>query len=609
VAAVNPFPLLVRLEQALGAADDPDGVFSAAGAVARDERDEFPAEQCRRLDELGLPGYYVPVALGGRLRGADELLQVIRVLARRDLTLAIAHAKTYLGSVCTWLSGDPAQAAGLARDVLAGAVVSLGVTERAHGSDLLAGEVSARLEGGEYRLDGEKWLINNATRADVVCLLARTSPEGGSRGFSLLLVDKRRLPPQSYECLPRVRTHGVRGADISGIRLRGARVPATAMIGAPGTGLQICLNGFQVTRTLCAGMSLGLADRALRIATGFATGHQMYGRRLVELPHAGRTLAECYADLLAVEATGLFATRSIHHLPGELSVASAAVKYLVPTIGDELIGGLAQVLGARALLTRDHAGGVFQKVARDHRIVGIFDGNTVVNLAALVNQFPVLVRGYRRRVFDEAALRGCAALGAELPGLDAERLSLLSRHGCGAVQGLPALLAEVAAAPGGGPPAELGAQLALLGEVTDDVHARMAAYRRSTRDISPDGFALAREYALCYAGAACVWVWWVNRDCGVAGSDGAWADALWLRACLSRVLERLGRPGSGAVALDRLLPHLLRQHAEHLLLSLAPVPVAEAAAPAPEPADAVAPELAPQPAAELAAELAAEARA
>src|SRR5690606_29254778 len=107
------------------------------------------------------------------------------------------------------------------------------------------------------RIDGEKWLINNATRGDLVCVLARTGAVGEARGHSLFLVDKHVLPPGSYRCLPKVRTHGVRGADISGIAFTGAEVPADAMVGEPGTGLEVLLKALQITRTLCGGMSLG----------------------------------------------------------------------------------------------------------------------------------------------------------------------------------------------------------------------------------------------------------------------------------------------------------------------------------------------------------------
>ena len=62
--------------------------------------------------------------------------------------------------------------------------------------------VTAEPTNPGYRLTGEKWVISNATRSDMLTLFVRTLPQGGSRGFSLLLVDKRELEPATYEPIP-----------------------------------------------------------------------------------------------------------------------------------------------------------------------------------------------------------------------------------------------------------------------------------------------------------------------------------------------------------------------------------------------------------------------
>ncbi|MEV4015109.1 acyl-CoA dehydrogenase family protein [Nonomuraea angiospora] len=532
--------LAERLDGALGDPAAEENVFSVARCLELDAREEFPDDICAYLDKLGLQRFYVPAEHGGDLHTYESLLQVIRVLSRRDFTVALAHCKTYLGSVATWVGGTPAQAAALARRVLDGGVVSLALTEREHGSDLLAGSVTAVPDGAGYRIDGEKWLINNATRGDLVCVLARTRPEGEARGHSLLLVDKRSLPPAAYACLPKVRTHGVRGADISGIRFTGAVVPADAMIGEPGAGLEILLKALQITRTLCGGMSLGMGEHALRLATDFAERHRMFGRPLIELPQSARVLAESYADLLVAEAVTLVSTRAVHSLTAEQSVISAIVKYYVPTVVDRAINRLAKVLGARALLVD----GPFQKLQRDHRIVGIFDGNTLVNLNALVNQFPGLVRGYRRGLVDHDGLAVAAGLDRAVPAFDPARLSLLSRGGCSLVQDLPARTeAAMDVVP---------EEAARLRRYADDLHDELAGCRPAGRDVPPEMFELARRYASGYAAAACLRVW-----------TGTGLDPVWLRACLARVLGPAG-DGPGGEAVDRLLP-VLRERSRGLL--------------------------------------------
>lgn len=561
----SPFAFAEALDRDLGDPHDPDGLFSYRRAAELDRAEAFPTAPCAGLDALGLHRLYVPERFGGELTSHETLLMLARILCRRDFTTALAHTKTYLGAASTWVGGAPALAEALAAKVLAGDVVALALTEVEHGSDLLAGELTARETPTGFRVDGTKWLVNNATRGHVVCVLARTDPHGGPRGFSLLLVDKRETG--GVRPVAAVRTHGVRGADISGVTFDGAQVPRTALVGQPGEGLEIVLRGMQVTRTLCGGLSLGMADHALRLAVDFATTHRLYDRRLVDLPQASRTLTTAYADLLAAEAVALVATRGLHALPGEQSVASAVVKYWVPTAVDGLITALARVLGARALLTDAHADGRFQKLQRDHQIVGIFDGSTHVNLAALINQFPALARGYRQGRVDRPGLAMAADLARPLPPFAPELLTLASRHGSSPLQALPGAVDELLDLAAAG---EVGADVAELGEqvreAVDDLHVRLAAYRPTARGAPSSAYSLAARYAECWAAAAVLQLWLRNRET----SDQA-GDTL-LAAGLARRLARLRAPGTGgsADAVDRLRVPLLHQFERGQLFSVLP---------------------------------------
>ncbi len=474
------------LSHAMGDPSNSDDVLSYAKSAELDASEVFPTAACSRLDELRLPRYYVPAEHGGALTSYEEILHLMRVLARRDLTLAIAHGKTFLGAVGVWVAGRPDQTAGLGADILAGARVCWGLTERAHGSDLLAGEVSAERTPDGYRVNGEKWLINNATQGDLVCLLARTEPGGGPRGFSLLLVDKRQLAADRYRCLPKVHTQGIRAADISGISFHDAPVPATALVGPPGGGLEIIGKAFQLTRACAAALSLGAADQAFGLVLGYLAERRLYGQTLLGLPKVRADLGEAYAMLFVAEALSVLACRGIHALPGDMSVLSAVTKYLVPTLVDDLLGRLGEMLGARAFLSDVHAGGRYAKVERDHRIVGIFDGSTAVNQSLIINQFPVLVRGYRRTLARVEDVAVAADLARPVPDADLGQLSLLARHGCATTQALRSAVDELAklVATGEAPPLLLR-DAQVLQAATDEVYSEMAATAPAGRDLRP----------------------------------------------------------------------------------------------------------------------------
>ncbi|MFI8852407.1 acyl-CoA dehydrogenase [Streptomyces sp. NPDC053499] len=576
------WPLAERLDARLGDPEDGSGPLAYATAARQDEAEEFPAAACAALDALGAQHYYVPAQYGGKLTGLPQLLELVRTLARRDLTCAVGHGKTFLGAVCIWVAEEGAGAERLAGLVRAGEPVSLGLTERAHGSDLMAGEVVAERTPEGYRITGEKWLINNATRGRLVCLLARTAPEGGPRGFSLLLVDKAELPPGTYRTLPKVPTLGIRGADISGIAFDGAPVGRDCLVGREGEGPETVLKALQITRSLCTALSLGAADHGLRLAYGFAAARELYGRRMLDLPQVRRTLAECYGDLLAGEALSAVAARSIHTLPGELSVTSAVAKYLVPTMVDRVLLRLRGVLGARAFLSDYHEHGRFQKLERDHRIVGIFDGNTMVNLYALTAQFRTLARAYPEPGGQPDSRTATFCLARGLPDLRPDRLSLLALHGStllGSLPGNTAALERAAARDAGLLAAARSART--LTAACGELHARMGAARLVPGGAPAESFELARGYSNCFAAACALGLWRHNSE----------VPQLWLHAVLDRLSSGLEEAVPGSTGplprpwgveeeareplYERLLERMAAQYAAGELFSLLPCRIAE----------------------------------
>lgn len=505
--------ILAELEDLLTAHEG--DAWAPALLAAHDDHDRFPAEAVSVLDEAGIAEYYVLTPD----TDFTALTWLIRAVARRDLTVAIAHGKTFLGTAPVWVAGSQSQVDALAARVRAGEVVCWGLTERDHGADLLADEFRAEQVPRGWRLDGEKWLINNATRSGMACVLARTEPAGGARGFSLFLVDRRELPDEAWQPLPKVRTHGIRGADISGFTARGAVVGDHALVGEPGDGITVVLKTLQLTRVACAGLSLGAADHALRLARDFAAERELYGRTLADVPHVRRILGRAAAQALVAEAVSIVATRSVHALPGELSVTSVIAKAFVPTMVQSMLDSVAELLGVRGFLTGAPGRG-FAKLERDHRICGIFDGSTVVNRAALLTQLPRLGRFLRRERSDLDGVRTATRCAAALPPFDRTALTLTSATGCSVVQSIRDAVARVPRAGAG-----------VLAEV-ESLAADAAGFVPVAGGLPSEAFALAKRYERAYAIGCCLWLWLEND-----GGGPLWTDTLWLKACLAVLLD------------------------------------------------------------------------
>ncbi len=514
-------PIAESLERHLGGLGG-DGPTSSARVLDADEAERFPEEGFAALAAWGYFDFLVPEAEGGKLRALDELIVLGRLVARRDLSLAIATGQSFLGALPVWIAGTPEQRALLSSKLRSGEAGCLALTEEAHGGDLNACEVAAAREGEGWIVDGTKWCINNATRGTTMSLLARTDPEGGPLAFSIFLVDKASASG-GLAPLPRLRTHGIRGADISGMRFSRARLGAGALVGREGHGMNVVLRTLQISRTLCAAFSLGAGDTALRLAMNFARARRLYGAPIWDIPVVRASLLEAYADLLAAEQIARGCARAASLIPGQMSTLSAVAKIGVPELVARVISRCATVLGARHYL-REGDAALFQKLTRDHEVVPLFDGSTSVNLYVVSGQLERLVYARADRAQNVELLRRLCD-DADAPAWDPSGLRTSNRGEDDVVAALDGELATE----------------------RDRLAAEVRALAGAPQD-SPARFAAARRY-VGLAGAAL---------CHHAG------DAI--------AAGRLAGPASDP---DELAASLLDQHDRGLLFSRHPIRLAE----------------------------------
>jgi alkylation response protein AidB-like acyl-CoA dehydrogenase len=582
--ALTSYTLAEELEAALGDPHNPACVISFGRALELDEQEHFPVEAGAALDAWGFHTHHVPQAHGGRGRSFEALLALLRVVARRDLTLAIAYAETMLGAVTVWAAGSPAQKQALAGLIIAGGGISLGLSEQARGSDVLGNGVTAAQDGADYALWGQKWLVNNAARGAAIMLFAKTDPQVGPHGFSLFLVEREQLDPACYAFVPRIPTHGIRGADIGEIAFHGSRVPASAMVGASGRGRDLVFNSLQVSRTMCAALSLGAGDTALRLTLDFALHRPIYRRNVFALAYPRRLLVDAFLDLLMCEALAIVTARAVNVAPAELSLWSATVRYFVPATIEMTLSNLTVVLGARSYLREGHWQGLFQKIVRDHALVSLFDGSPAVNLEAVSRQLQLLSqrRGQPR---DEEALALLMSqifgLSQALPPFAADRLSA---EACGAdlLAGAALLLRRLVllkARDGAKPDAfvldqliGLTGRVAEMEEACEVERSRIETQYGREAERSVEMFKLAARTCALRAALACGFLWLYNHD--ELGSFFGAGD--WLVLCLARVVDPQGLDRDLVYREQeaRIADTLRLYHEEKRLFSLIPIHLA-----------------------------------
>lgn len=571
------------LEEYLGNPDIPNEVMSFKNSIDLDEREEFPRASLRLLQQWGMTQYYIPTELGGKLSSYEECFSLIRIIARRDLSVAVSDMHTFLGALPVWLEGTPFQKQKLAEFLKNGGTACLAVSEKAHGSDLLATETCGikHLEG--YSLSGEKWPINKATYTDMLTVLAKTDERGSPRSLSMFVVYKGELNPTTYINLPKIKTLGLRSSDISGIAFNNSLLPQESLIGEQGIGLDITLKGFFVTRTLCSFLSLGAADTALRTTLNLTLSRKLYNRTVFSLSHPRTVLNNAFLDIIICECVSISAARALHLVPEQFSVWSAIVKSFVPKRVERLIDELAVILGARYYFREEHDWGIFQKVLRDNGIISVFDGSSIVNLYGLILQLPQLIKTYHKTDYhnDEhlrIRLGKIFSLDHPLPAFDGKQLSLYSRGNNDALQGWKLALTQLKELRGTGTAdAQVLKDLIILTEALMEElsHWELKASQlipNRNHDESFEAFELAKKYCIFHAAATCLQMWLYNRSkLALFFERGE-----WLVLCLHYLLKNFqpNREQMPVFYQDRVTEELVRCHETNQLFSIIPLQLA-----------------------------------
>ncbi|HEX2419919.1 MAG TPA: acyl-CoA dehydrogenase family protein [Micromonosporaceae bacterium] len=573
--------LCEHLERYLGDPLEPTGRLSFARVLDADEREQYPFELISELQRSQVHEYCLPEEWGGRAGDVEAGFQLLRLVARRDPTTATTLMLTDLAFMPAWVAGTTEQRVRWIDAIKHGARMAWGLSEREHGSDLLANEMRAVKVPGGWRLTGEKYLIGNATVADVIAVHACTSERRGPGDWSIFMVDKHLCPAGSVEPLPNERLHGLRALDLSGIRLNDVFVSDDAMVGPQGSGLEVAIKCAQVARTTIASMAMGAVDTSLRVTMDFVVDRVIFGQRVMDVPYSRRQLSECFADLLLADAVSTGAVRGLQANPGQVSILSSATKYFVPTLLERTMAQLSVVLGARLYLRSDPRYGIYQKMLRDVLVAIFADGNTVVNLRNIASQLTQLLSAVPA-VDDNAADPQRARRLALMFDIDSElepwrpsQQQLFSRGGDDVTAGLSpsiAVIRRLAAREPDSDRARWWAACAdagdrILGELRDLAEQNTALRARMGRAYGPSAelFRLAERYGALHAGAAAIHF--------TAHSHQRLADPFPDPAVLLLMLERVWRHVEPRTILtdvpviDQVMDVLLRLHREGRLFS------------------------------------------
>ncbi len=265
-----------------------------------DEQKRFPYEIVRKLGELGWMGIPFPEEYGGA--GADTLAYalVVEELARVDSSVAITLcAHTSLGTQPIYLFGTEDQKQEWLPRLTSGERLgAFGLTEPEAGSDAGNTRTRARLDDGEWVIDGAKQFITNAGTeiSGLVTITAVTGETDGRREISNLLVPNG---TPGYEVGEPYRKMGWHASDTRPLSFTSCRVPAGNLLGERGAGLKQFLAVLDIGRIGVAAMGVGLAQGAFDESLRYARERHAFGQPIARFQAIQGKLADMSTEIEA----------------------------------------------------------------------------------------------------------------------------------------------------------------------------------------------------------------------------------------------------------------------------------------------------------------------
>ncbi|MCU0268036.1 MAG: acyl-CoA dehydrogenase family protein [Acidimicrobiales bacterium] len=258
----------------------------------------FPAHELfPRLGELGLLGLEYDPRWGGQ--GADHTWTLVYGeefgrCAASGVAMAVSVQTDMATPSLHRFGSDELKERYLVPAVRGDMVAAIAVTEPDAGSDVAGLRTRAVRDGDEWVVNGSKLYITNGTQADWLCLLARTSDDGGHRGMSQIVVP---TDVDGFSVSRKLDKLGQRSSDTAELSFVDVRVPVANTIGEIGRGFQQQMAQFQNERLIAAYMAIGNLQLALDRTITYVQERQAFGRSLGDNQWIQFKLAELVAEV------------------------------------------------------------------------------------------------------------------------------------------------------------------------------------------------------------------------------------------------------------------------------------------------------------------------
>jgi alkylation response protein AidB-like acyl-CoA dehydrogenase len=343
-----------------------------AGVIERDSHQKFPAEQIKKMGELGFMGMMVDPAYNGG--GMDTISYV---LAMEEISKVDASASVCMSVnnslVCWGLEkfGTEEQKQKYLKPLASGQIIgAFCLSEPEAGSDATHQRTTAEDRGDHYLLNGTKNWITNGNSASVYLVIAQTEPEKRHKGINALIVEKG-MP--GFVVGKKEDKMGIRGSDTHSLMFTDVKVPKANRIGEDGFGFTFAMTTLNGGRIGIASQALGLASGSYELALNYAKERKAFGHKLAEHQAIQFKLAEMATKIDAARLL-VWQAAYLKDKNQNFVKAAAQAKLFASQIAQEVTTEAVQIHGGYGYVKEYHV----ERMMRDAKITQIYEGTTEI---------------------------------------------------------------------------------------------------------------------------------------------------------------------------------------------------------------------------------------
>lgn len=342
------------------------------GVIERDDAQKFPAEQVKKMGELGFLGMMVDPKYGGSGLDTVSYALVMEELSKIDASASVVVSVNN-SLVCWGLEafGSEEQKQKYLTRLASGEIIgAFCLSEPEAGSDATSQKTTAIDKGDHYILNGTKNWITNGGTAEVYLVIAQTDRDKGHKGINALIVEKGM---NGFEIGPKENKLGIRGSDTHSLNFNDVKVPKENRIGEDGFGFKFAMKTLSGGRIGIAAQALGIAAGAYELAKKYSKERKAFGTEIANHQAIAFKLADMHTQ---IEAARLLVYKAALDKDNgnNYDLSSAMAKLYASQVAMDTAVEAVQIHGGNGFVKDYHV----ERMMRDAKITQIYEGTSEI---------------------------------------------------------------------------------------------------------------------------------------------------------------------------------------------------------------------------------------